>query len=72
MKRKTRKSLSKRVRLTGTKSNRWGKKAKLVHKTAGQSHFNAREASKTTTLKRRTRRVDSTDHKNILRQLPYA
>jgi ribosomal protein L35 len=72
MKIKTRKSLAKRVKLTGVKANRWGKKASLVRKAAGQSHFNAREASKTTTKKRRRQTVPQTDHKNILRQLPYA
>jgi len=72
MKLKTRKSLVKRVRLTGKKVNRWGKRRKLVRKTAGQDHFNARESGATTTKKRRSRQVPNTDYKNILRQIPYA
>ncbi len=72
MKLKTRKSLSKRVKLTGTKVNRWGKARKLVRKSAGQDHFNARESGKVTTNKRRSRQVRGLDKKNIVRLLPYA
>lgn len=69
---KTRKSLAKRVRLTGTKANRWGKRAKLVRKSAGQNHFNARESGSTTMKKRRNQQVRGLDKKNIVRLLPYA
>lgn len=71
MKIKTRKSISKRFKLTGTKANRWGKAAKLVHKTAGQGHFNARETGSTTTKKRRDGTTFLADHKNIVRLVPY-
>lgn len=69
---KTRKSLAKRVKLTGAKTNRWGKARKLVRKTAGQDHFNARESGKVTSKKRRGREVRGLDKKNIVRLLPYA
>lgn len=46
MKPKTYKAAAKRVRLTKNK--------KMVHKTAGQDHFNSRESGKVTRAKRRS------------------
>jgi len=72
MKLKTRKSLAKRVKLTGVKKgNRWGKTAKMTHKAGGQDHFNARESGKVTRKKRRDKTVGSTNELNIRRALPY-
>jgi ribosomal protein L35 len=70
MKFKTRKSIAKRFRSSGVKSNRWGKRARLVRKTAGQDHFNAREAGKVTLKKRRRQSVYSADERNIRRLAP--
>lgn len=71
MKLKTRKSIIKRFKKSGTKANRWGRAAKLIRKTAGQGHFNAREASTTTTKKRRSHAVTLESVKNIKRLMPY-
>ena len=71
MKLKTRKSIAKRFKLSGKKPNRWGKRAKLIRKSAGQDHFNAREPGKTTTKKRRRHSAFVSDHKNIRRLVPY-
>lgn len=72
MKLKTRKSVAKRLKISGTKSNRWGKGSKLIRKSAGQNHFNARDTGSTTIKKRRTHGIASTDRRNALRQIPYA
>lgn len=72
MKLKTRKSIAKRVKLSGTQANRWGKTKKLIRKSAGQNHFNARDAGKVTLRKRRNRKITGYDKKNIIRLLPYA
>ncbi|OGL60845.1 hypothetical protein A3H10_02765 [Candidatus Uhrbacteria bacterium RIFCSPLOWO2_12_FULL_46_10] len=70
MKLKTRKSIAKRFKLSGKKPNRWGKAPKLIRKSAGQDHFNARESSKTTTKKRRRHSAFASDQKNIRRFMP--
>ena len=67
MKLKTRKSIAKRFKQSSVKPNRWGKTPKLMRRSAGQDHFNARESSKTTTKKRRRHNVFIADHKNIRR-----
>ena len=72
MKLKTRKSLAKRVKLSGTLANRWGKARKLVRKSAGHDHFNARDAGSNTMKKRRTQQVSGLHKKNIVRLLPYS
>ena len=72
MKLKTRKSLAKRVKFSGTKANRWGKSRKIIRRSAGQDHFNAREAGRTTLKKRRQHQVTGLDKKNIARLLPYS
>ncbi|MDP1845645.1 MAG: 50S ribosomal protein L35 [Candidatus Moranbacteria bacterium] len=60
---KTRKAVRKRVKITGRK--------KVMRRKAGQGHFNAREAGKTTRGKRGDAVVFKTDAENILRNLPY-
>lgn len=60
---KTHKSWSKRVRIT--------KKGKVMKRTAGQNHFNAREAGKVTRNKRRPGQLSSVLTRNIKRLLPY-
>ena len=71
MKLKTRKSIVKRFKMSGKKSNRWGEAPKLIRKSAGQDHFNAREAGKVTLKKRRRQAVFAADQKNIRRLMPY-
>lgn len=71
MKLKTRKSIAKRFKLSGKKPNRWGRAPKLIRKSAGQDHFNAREAGKTTIKKRRRHSAFMSDQKNIRRLMPY-
>lgn len=60
---KTRKSVSKRVKITARK--------KVTRRATGQGHFNAREAGNTTRSKRNDCVVFKTDAENILRNLPY-
>jgi large subunit ribosomal protein L35 len=60
---KTRKAAAKRVKITAKK--------KLMRRETGQSHFNARDAGKTTRSKRSDSVVFKTDAKNILLNLPY-
>ncbi|PJE76175.1 50S ribosomal protein L35 [Candidatus Uhrbacteria bacterium CG10_big_fil_rev_8_21_14_0_10_48_11] len=73
MKLKTRKSLAKRVHVTGGKTqSRWGSGGKLLRKHAGQSHFNAREESNVTQKKRRSGTVHKTISKNVRQLLPYS
>lgn len=61
---KTRKSVTKRVRVTAGR--------KVMRRDVGQDHFNARESGKTTRSKRRDFVVFKTDAENILRNLPYS
>ena len=60
---KTRKSVSKRVKITGTK--------KVMRRDIGQGHFNARNPGKITRQKRSDEIVFKTDAENILKNLPY-
>jgi large subunit ribosomal protein L35 len=60
---KTRKSVSKRVKITARK--------KVTRRQTGQGHFNAREAGGTTRSKRTDCVVFKTDAENILKNLPY-
>ena len=60
---KTRKAAAKRVKITAKK--------KVLGRTAGQGHFNAREAGKTTRGKRRDFTLFKTDAENVLKNLPY-
>lgn len=63
MKLKTHKGTRKRFKITGTN--------KLLRRTAGQDHFNARESSKVTKNKRRDKTVDATSNKTMKRLIPY-
>lgn len=58
---KTKQLIAKRIRIT--------KKKKILHRTCGQDHFNARESSKITKNKRRKRKLSKAYHKTILRSL---
>jgi large subunit ribosomal protein L35 len=48
---KTHKAVAKRFKIT--------KKGKVLKRTAGQDHFNARESGKVTRMKRRDRQLDN-------------
>ena len=69
MKLKTHKTTAKKIRITRTKKK---KNRKLMTKTAGQNHFNARESGNVTRNKRRGQVVAKADLRNISRQLPYS
>lgn len=55
---KTRQIIAKRIRIT--------KRKKILHRTCGQNHFNAKESSKITKNKRRPRRMSKSYQKTIL------
>ena len=63
MKLKTRKAVSKRIRITGGK--------KIMIRTGGQDHFNSRESGKVKTNKRRDRELSRTNAVHIKRTMPY-
>lgn len=63
MKMKTKKLLQKRVKITGKK--------KVMIRTGGQDHFNARESSRVTKNKRRDKEISSANVKNVKKLLPY-
>ena len=60
---KTRQAVSKRFKITKNK--------KVIKRTAGQDHFNARETGNTKRNKRRDGSIDETDARNIRKMLPY-
>jgi large subunit ribosomal protein L35 len=60
---KTRQAVAKRFIIT--------KKKKVIKRTAGQDHFNAREGGNTKRNKRRDSQIAKQDQKNIRRFLPY-
>ncbi len=63
MKLKTHKAAVKRVKVK--------KSGKMVHRTAGQDHFNSRETGKVKRNKRRDGVVSDTIEKNLKKLLPY-
>ncbi|MFA6253606.1 MAG: 50S ribosomal protein L35 [Patescibacteria group bacterium] len=63
MKLKTKKILSKRVKVTGNK--------KIMIRAGGQDHFNSRESGKVTKNKRRSKELSSANKKVIKKFLPY-
>ncbi len=63
MKLKTKKILSKRVKVTGGK--------KIMIRAGGQDHFNSRESGKVTKNKRRNKELSSANKKVIKKFLPY-
>ncbi|MFA5029720.1 MAG: 50S ribosomal protein L35 [Patescibacteria group bacterium] len=60
---KTRQAVAKRFRVT--------KKKKLMKRTGGQDHFNARESGKTKRGKRRDTQIAKADRKNVRQFMPY-
>lgn len=64
MKLKTRKSVSKKFKITGS--------GKLLRRATGQNHYNTRDTGVQTRRKRRDKNVFKTDSDNLKRALPYA
>lgn len=60
---KTRQSIAKRFRVTKNK--------KVIKRTCGQDHFNARENGQTRRAKRRDSTIAKADQKNIRTAMPY-
>lgn len=58
---KTHKSIRKRFRITGRK--------RLMRRSAGQDHFNAREPGKVSMRKRRDRELDKTNRPAVRKML---
>ena len=63
MKLKTKKLLKKRVKVTSKK--------KVIIRSGGQDHFNARESSKVTKNKRRDKKMSQANLKTVKKLLPY-
>ena len=63
MKLKTKKLVSKRVKITGKK--------KILIRSGGQDHFNSRETGNTTKNKRRDKQLSTVNEKAIKKLLPY-
>lgn len=61
---KTRKSVAKKVKVTGT--------GKLKRRSTGQNHYNSRNTGAETRAKRQDQSIFKTEEKNIKRALPYA
>jgi len=63
MKLKTKKLVKKRIRLTSKK--------KMVIRSGGQDHFNARESGKVSKNKRRDKKLSNANVKTVKKLLPY-
>lgn len=63
MKIKTHKAASKRIKIT---------KNKMIKRTSGQDHFNARETGKVGTGKKRMSTIAKVDQKIIKKLMPYS
>ncbi len=61
---KTRKSVSKKVKITGS--------GKLKTRATGQNHYNSRDTGKATRAKRKDNSVYPAVEKNIKASLPYS
>lgn len=61
---KTKKSVVKKVKITKNK--------KVLRRSTGQNHGNAKEAGKVTRAKKKDRQMFRADEKNIVAALPYA
>ncbi len=61
---KTRQAVAKRFRITKNK--------KVIKRTPGQDHYNARETGNTKRNKRRDSQIAKTDRKSIKMFVPYA
>lgn len=64
MKQKTKKSVAKKVKVTGAK--------KVLKRATGLNHYNSRDTGNGIRSTRRDSSVFKTDAKNILKALPYA
>ncbi|MBP9751392.1 MAG: 50S ribosomal protein L35 [Candidatus Moranbacteria bacterium] len=65
MKQKTKKSVSKKVKVTGS--------GKITRRATGQNHYNSRDNGNATRAKRRDRGIAVlADENNIKKGLPYA
>ena len=60
---KTRQAVAKRFKITKNK--------KVIKRTAGQDHFNARESGNTKRNKRKDQSIQHVDAKNIRKLMPY-
>jgi large subunit ribosomal protein L35 len=60
---KTRKSVSKKIRVTG--------RGKALRRYSKQNHFNSRETGKFKRFKRKEKRLFKADEANVLKALPY-
>ncbi len=63
---KTHKATAKRLKVKKSK-----KGTKIIKRTGGQDHFNARESGKTKRNKRSDKTMSKTMNKTILKALPY-
>lgn len=63
MKLKTKKLVKKRIKLTSKK--------KMVIRSGGQDHFNARESGKVSKNKRRDKKLSKANVKTVKKLLPY-
>ncbi len=61
---KTRKSISKKVKVTGT--------GKLLRRSTGHNHYNSRDTGAATRAKRKDHGIFRTEEKNIQKAMPYA
>lgn len=61
---KTKKSVAKKVKITKNK--------KVIRRSTGQNHGNAKEAGSVTRSKRKDQRMFRADERNIVASLPYA
>lgn len=60
---KTKQAVAKRFKIT--------KKGKVMKRTGGQDHFNARESGRVKRNKRRDAQIAKADQKNIKKLMPY-
>ena len=60
---KTKQAVAKRFKIT--------KKGRVLKRTGGQDHFNARESGRVKRNKRRDKQIAKADQKNIKRLMPY-
>ncbi len=61
---KTKQAVAKRFKIT--------KKGKVLKRTGGQDHFNARESGRVKRNKRRDAQIAKADQKNIKKLMPYS
>ncbi len=64
MKQKTKKSVAKKIKVTGS--------GKLMRRATKQNHYNTRETGSFKRSKRRDQSFFPADEKNVVKSLPYA